>query len=390
MRKIFIAVVCVLCIFVFIQKGLAWYIFHAGTSLDVFQTFNQSNFFMYHKWLSADSAVMSEAGISMSEDIYELTPYYFEEYDYIPSVSTDILSYAHKQNNYSVPNEGNAYFHVKYDDLYENPPSPGYPKLLLTYPDSSTRTYAMTLSSARDVYFVELDLPKGEYSYSYIAKNDHYIIGEYSLSGNWYVTSRPYNFIKISPKETVEEMPDAANFSWTIATDEANDVLSYEFYLGMNPDKNALEKYAQSPLQNSNFFTVSGINHKKQYYWYMRVFNKYGAEYETELFSFVTGGMVEKFYNAPNPFNPAKGEQTKFVYNMDESGSAKITLYSEYGDKVWESGESFSNGGTSSEILYNGRDGSGRALYNGTYIAVLTKKYQGRSKTEKCRILIIK
>ncbi|MDR1940823.1 MAG: hypothetical protein LBQ47_00650 [Endomicrobium sp.] len=390
MKKLLLLFVCILCFAVFAARGFAWYSSHTGASLDVFQTFCESAFFMYYKWFNADAAIMSEAGSRMSEEVYEFAPYYFQEYDYIPSVSTDILLYDHKQNNYSVPNEGKAYFTVKYNDMYENPPSAGYPKLILTHPDGSTDTYTMSASTRPSVYFKELDLPKGEYSYSYTAKNDYYIIGEYSLSGNWYVTSRPYGFVKISPKETVEELPDATKFSWIIYTDESNDVLSYEFYLGMNGDKTSLEKYQQQPAANANSFLATGLNHKKQYYWYMRIVNKYGAEYETELFPFVTGGMVEKFYNAPNPFNPARGEKTKFVYNMDGAGSAKITLYSEYGDKVWESGETFSVGGTSSEIMYDGRDGSGRTLYNGTYIAILTKKYQGRVKTEKCRILIIK
>ena len=100
---------------------------------------------------------------------------------------------------------------------------------------------------------------------------------------------------------------------------------------------------------------------------------------------------IEKFFNYPNPFNPAKGQKTNFVFEMPEDGSAKIVLYSEYGDKVWES-ETFYKPGSQSliEITYDGRDNSGKILYNGTYLAVLTKKYSGKTDVKKCRILIIK
>jgi hypothetical protein len=77
---------------------------------------------------------------------------------------------------------------------------------------------------------------------------------------------------------------------------------------------------------------------------------------------------------------------------MPQSGNAKLIIYSEYGDKVWES-ETFDYAGDaaqSKELTYDGRDNSGKMLYNGTYIAVLTKKYGGKTKVEKCRILVIK
>jgi hypothetical protein len=77
---------------------------------------------------------------------------------------------------------------------------------------------------------------------------------------------------------------------------------------------------------------------------------------------------------------------------MPESGTVKLALYSEYGDKVYESDTMNFHGdaGNSQAIFYKGKDNSGRMLYNGTYIAVLTKKYGGQTKTEKCRLLVIK
>jgi hypothetical protein len=137
--------------------------------------------------------------------------------------------------------------------------------------------------------------------------------------------------------------------------------------------------------------TVLSLENCKYYYWKVSASNSYGDSAESEMFYFNNMNVkTEKFFNAPNPFNPAGGQKTKFVFNMPRSGAAKTIIYSEYGDKVWESDTYNLNGGTSSEISYDGKDNSGKILYNETYTAVLTKKYGGQTKTEKCGILVIK
>ena len=50
----------------------------------------------------------------------------------------------------------------------------------------------------------------------------------------------------------------------------------------------------------------------------------------------------------------------------------------------------FFDGSTTGNIKYDGKDNLGRTLYNGSYIAILTKKYEDKMETERCRILIIK
>jgi hypothetical protein len=188
-------------------------------------------------------------------------------------------------------------------------------------------------------------------------------------------------------------MPDDAEFRWKVYSDEDNDILTFELYYWLEGGKSSMKTVSGiSNINNETSRKVSGLEKMRRYYWYMRIVNKYGADLITEEYSFPTGGAVEKFYNAPNPFNPARGQPTNFVFNMPQSGSAKLVIYSEYGDKVWES-ETYNYAGNdvmSKKIVYNGRDNSGKMLYNGTYIAVLTKKYGGKTKVEKCRILVIK
>ncbi|MDR3113063.1 MAG: hypothetical protein LBU09_01660, partial [Endomicrobium sp.] len=297
----------------------------------------------------------------------------------------------HDEKTFSIYADGDAQFEVKYLDAFLEQ-SAGYPKLVLSSNGVFLSTNALVYDPVSDTYKISLSLPKGEYQYQYITTNDEYmpILGEYSISGDWYVTSLPYGFTRISPQDYSKELPSAVHFIWNVLSDEGE--LFYEFYIGLNSSKGGLERISAGPPPNVKDFTLSSLSSIKQYFWYMKIKNKHGAFIETDLFTFYTGGNVEKFYNAPNPFNPARGQETQFVFNMHESGTVKLTLYSEYGDKVYESETMNFQGDAknSQAVFYNGRDNSGRMLYNGTYIAVLTKKYGGQTKTEKCRILIIK
>ncbi|MDR2425875.1 MAG: hypothetical protein LBD46_01605 [Endomicrobium sp.] len=381
-------------LFAFVISVNAGYVSNSGKMITLYQTVNQSNFFMYGKWLCADTVAMPVSGIVSYGGEYEVEPFFFQEFDYIPNTKIDILERVHPQDKYSVPSEGKAVFQVKYYDKYENDPGNDYPKLVLTYPDNSVKTYTMTSLSNDGIFSYEIVLLSGEYKYEYIATNDYYTYNDgcYNLAGKWYVTSRPY-INAISPVNNVEILPDNVRFQWDISTDEANDILKYELYLGTDNDKNKLKKAENGPGNNvKSYIYPTSLNHMSQYCWYMRVINKYGADMETDLFYFRTGGQVEKFYNAPNPFNPARGQPTRFVFAMPQSGTVKLVIYSEYGDKVWES-ETYNYIGdmiSSKEITYDGKDNSGKMLYNGTYIAVLTKKYGGKTNVEKCRIIIIK
>jgi hypothetical protein len=349
---------------------------------------------MYHKWFCCDGISLPILGTIMSqnqgEDFLEISNNYFEEFDYEPSEDFGLISPAHSKDTFSLYEE-EACFKIKHNDVYDNPPSSGYPCLELTFPDGSIQTYVMTKSdSADDVYFYKLRLNKGGYKYKYITTNKYYAKGFYETEGKWHVTSKPSNFIKKSPIHTSEVLPDNVCFAWSVAKGEENDILSYEIYIGRNASKEKLSKFEVNPEKNSSMFIIPKLEHKKQYYWYMRITNQFGAFLETEIFSFVTGGLVERLYNAPNPFNPARGIETEFVFPMRADGTCKMTIYSEYGDLVWESDRLFFSGNNSQVIRYNGKDNSGRLLYNGTYLSVLEKKYADKTEVERCRILVIK
>jgi hypothetical protein len=365
-----------------------------GLSLDC-RDHNCGSFFMRNKWLCCDGISLPVSGITMSEgqgeNFVEISNNYFEDFDYDHCEDFCLISPCHNKDTFSLYEEGEACFKIKHNDIYDNPPSEGFPCLLLTCPDGSTQTYVMAKSNSEaDIYFHKLHLNKGAYKYKYITTNKYHTAGFYETEGKWHVTGRPHSFVKKQPTHTCEILPDNICFAWGIEKGEESDTLFYEIYIGRDPSKEKLSKFAVNPDQNSSTFIISKLEHKKQYYWYMKIVNQFGACLETETFSFVTGGMIEKLYNAPNPFNPAREGETEFVFPMHENGTCKMTIYSEYGDVEWESDNMFFLGGNSQVIRYNGRDNSGRMLYNGTYLAVLEKKYANKTEIEKCKILVIK
>jgi hypothetical protein len=330
----------------------------------------------------------------VNENYVEVTNLYFEEFDYESDLEFQLLTPQHKSESISIYDEEDVVFNVIHNDVVNNVPQEGYPKILLKFPDNSTKTYSMSRSSSIDKYKVlythTLKLEKGSYEYEYITTNKYDEKEFFKVKGNWHVTSRPYNFIKTLPHSEFEEIPDNVCFSWNVSTDEKDDKLSYELYLGLESEKTDLKRVEQCPCINCLSYNMSKLKHKKKYYWYMIIKNKFGIPLETEMFSFFTGGLIDKFYNAPNPFNPALDAETDFVFPMYDNGTAQIKIYSEYGDLVWESDRCFFNGNSTGNIKYDGKDNSGRTLYNGSYVAFLTKEYNDKTETERCRILVIK
>jgi hypothetical protein len=97
-----------------------------GTSLDC-RDHNCGNFFMYSnrgKICYNDEAVPI-GGTHMSErqggDLIELNPY-FTDFDY-PSRNFSLISPQHSSNAFSIYEEEEACFKIKYNDISDNPPS---------------------------------------------------------------------------------------------------------------------------------------------------------------------------------------------------------------------------------------------------------------------------
>lgn len=121
------------------------------------------------------------------------------------------------------------------------------------------------------------------------------------------------------------------NFSWTAEKGIETDVLKYFLFLGTS--QNSMNQY---DLGINNFYVAENLLPRTRYYWKVEVENQYGAKLlSPEIFDFVTLGEIKKAYNAPNPFNPQKGQKTRIFFEMQDDGTVDIGIYSEYGDKIF-------------------------------------------------------
>ena len=326
-----------------------------------------------------------------SQTVLELETTYMTEFDYEPDTETVLLEYS-KQDIISIKSEGNIVMHVKYNDAYNNEVSAGYPKIYYRKINSGEPFQEESLSDGgNNNFYADLNLDYGQYEYYFTAKNAHYPNEYVSQTQKITITERPKNFTVISPENV--EFDDEKKaildtnivFKWNVQPGADGDTLTNTFYYGTN--KNNMQ---QVDLAEQTEYEIAKLNPRTRYYWKVSVQNQYGATLKDEqIYTFITGGNIKKAYNAPNPFNPQKGEKTDIVFYMTNPGNVEVNIYSEYGDKV----RSFSVNnlvGGNNNVSYDGKDDKGNTLYNGTYLCIIKKKYNGTTETEKCRLLIIK
>ena len=191
------------------------------------------------------------------------------------------------------------------------------------------------------------------------------------------VTERPHSFVNLNPnlQDGRGNSNTILNFSWNVIKGVDNDILKYTLFLGTS--ENSMKQY---DLATQNSYTAKNLSPRTRYYWRVEVENQYGAKLLNPItYNFVTLGEIKKVYNAPNPFNSQKGQNTRIFFEMEQDGNAELDIYSEYGDKIYH------------VSIDNLSKGNNEYIYNGTYLCVVKKKYSnGESKTERCRLLVIK
>ena len=332
-------------------------------------------------WINLDSYIdyVGIAELKYNEQEFSLTQSYFDILDYVPNTDNTLIVTESLKDIISIKSENDANIQVKYNDKYGNGISNGYPKLYFrqqSSPDSWTETNS------------GLSLDYGVYDYYVVADNSNYP-GEYtSPIKTVVITERPHSFVNLNPnlQDGKGNSNTILNFSWSATKGVDNDILKYTLFLGSS--ENSMQQY---DLATQSSYIAQNLSPRTRYYWRVEVENQYGAKLLNPVtYEFVTLGEIRKVYNAPNPFNPQKGQNTRIFFEMQDDGNAELDIYSEYGDKIYHvSIDNLLKG--NNEYVYNGKDDNGNILYNGTYLCVVKKKYSnGGSKTERCRLLIIK
>ncbi|MCX5782086.1 MAG: hypothetical protein NT145_05225 [Elusimicrobia bacterium] len=348
--------------------------------------------FMKNDWINADARIPGCCYVrqfcvntgTLSEPDEEFLTNYFDVFDYESEAPPQFLVWQHTKSFVCVYNENIVNFSVQYQDSYSNDPSTGYPKVVY-WPTNSLNSTTVSLSTSTRHWFYlqDVSLPCGSYEYRYIVKNDQYS-QEYNLdSGSFIITRRPYDVINTGIEQAAYVTSSGVLLKWDAVNPESGGT-TYKLYFGKDPNNLQLIYTG-----TNNFHELNSMDFSSKYYWQVEAINIYGVSAKSLVYNFQTIGSVAKAYNYPNPFNPAKNENTNIVFDMQDNGFAELSIYTEFGDLCWRKTFDNLNKGTN-QMSYDGRDDDGKELFNGTYVCKIKKKYGYGENTDKCRILIIK
>ncbi|MCR4662963.1 MAG: hypothetical protein K5622_03640 [Endomicrobiaceae bacterium] len=350
-----------------------------------------SEFAQQNDWINVDSYIdfVGVTELGYNEPEVSVIQSYFNIFDYIPNTDNTLIVKESLKDIISIKKESDVNIQVKYNDKYGNGISAGYPKLYYRKQNSSDSWNEVNcVSVGNNIFSTDLSLDYGSYDYYVVADNNYYPNEYKSSVKTFVVTERPHSFKNLNPnlQDGKGNSNTVLNFSWSVTKGVESDVLKYTLFLGTS--ENSMQQY---DLATESSYIAQNLSPRTRYYWKVEAENQYGAKLLNPIiYNFVTLGEIKKVYNAPNPFNPQKGQNTRIFFEMQEDGSVELDIYSEYGDKIYHtSTDNLSKG--NNEIIYAGKDDYGNILYNGTYLCVVKKKYlTGGTKTERCRLLIIK
>ena len=349
-------------------------------------------------WITVDSYIdyigvtqghreVSELTCNDGNNSLAVSQSFFSIFDYVPNTEITLITSKSLKDVISIKSESNVNIKVTYTDFYNLPISNNYPKIYYIKQNSSESWKQANLAYAgNNDYSINLALDYGTYKYYIVADNENYPNEYISPIKTFIVTERPHSFVNLNPnlQDGIGNSNTVLNFSWNATKGVEDDILKYTLFLGTSED--SMQSYN---LETQNSYIAYNLSPRTRYYWRVEVENQYGAKLlNPKTFNFVTLGEIKKMYNAPNPFNPLK-EKTRIFFYIHEDGNIDLDVYSEYGDKIYHTSKNNLSKGNN-EIVYDGKDDYGNTLYNGTYLCIVKKKYSGTTKTERCRLLVIK
>jgi len=315
-------------------------------------------------WIASDTCISATNREIKSIDEIECTLSFFNHVDYNLTLSALNLFWTSPRYFVTVASEENTNFRVLYYDAYNNMPSTGYPKVNfwdIARSSATTLTLDFIGSSAGGyLYEKSIALPVGDYRYEYLVKNDIYP-EEYKLEVSSFVVSeRPAPFTNVGIEDCTVVSNAKIVLRWFIS-DPGGSPLYHELYVRKTPDVMSLvyQGYDSS-------YELNTLDYGTQYYWQVKSSNVFGISRKSPVYKFTTINTIEKPFNYPNPFNPRKGK-TNIVFKVDVPQTVNIKIFSEYGDLAFQT--DFNALAGVNEFPYDGKDGHGNYLYNGSYIS---------------------
>ncbi|MBN1824413.1 MAG: hypothetical protein JW803_08850 [Endomicrobiales bacterium] len=381
-----------------IQAAISTYEEAGATVFELFPFLGPSQFTQTKDWISADTYIALTSTPTKTIDEIELATGIHAFIEESPEALPQFLTRNHSRYFYTVYPEEDTQFSVIFNDPYSNPPSAGYPKVVY-WPDGSSTTTSLPLEegaavSGGTLYSKSVSgLAQGLYWYKYVHLNAN-LSSEYELeTSSFAVSARPAsctnhgiqnNAVVSNGKIMLRWGSPASSNSPGSHRAPSDTIAMYRLYFGT--DQTNLPLLYEG---TSTYYEIDSLDYNEDYYWYVVSVNIYGVESTGAVYKFTTILPIPKAFNYPNPFNPALNETTNICFTMNEAGFAEVNVFSEYGDLCWQ--KTVYNLPTGvNEVNYDGRDDNGQIMYNGTYVAVIKKKYATKEEKEKCRILVIK
>lgn len=357
--------------------------------IEVFTSLEPAGMWQVNDYIEADSNLTMFRPEMKALDEIEIRTGFFNWVDYMTITSPPMLWWRHAYYWVNTSPEKTV-FNVLYFDPYGTLPTAGYPKAEYRLKGAGTFT-PLVLSFNGDadggrLYAGEVTLSTGVYEYQYAARNPNRA-EDYRLSISSFVVSRqPSKFENTGITDNQSVSSAKIVLSWAAMDPDLGGTLRYKLFLGTNTASMSViyEGYATS-------CEVHSLDYGREYVWQVEATNIYGVSSKSPVWRFKTIARLAsgKAFNYPNPFNPNAGS-TKLVFDMAQSGSAEVSVYTELGDLCWrKSFDGLLRG--ANEITYDGRDDAGRVLYSGPYVVVIKKIYSdGRQEQDRCRLLVIK
>jgi hypothetical protein len=326
--------------------------------------------------------------VNSADSSVELGIGYFNFSDFQGQALPQFLQWAHTPYFVNVPARSAVTFETIHLNALNSTVAPGYPKIVYWQTGNSQQT-TLSLdytgsSGSGNLYRKAVALPCGSYSYQYIIKTLQYA-DEYSLSlSSFVVCNEPCGFSNSGTADYAVTTNGKVRLQWQLL--EPGTALTYRVYAGKDPAALQLVYEGAEP-----FCELLSLDYGSEYHWQVEAINEFGVSSRGRVNRFSTIERVAKAYNYPNPFDPASNELTNITFDMRSSGNAELSMYTETGYLCWRGSYSGLAAGNN-QIVYDGRDGSGNLLYNGTYICVIRKNYDdgAASTMDKCRLLVIK
>lgn len=252
-----------------------------------------------------------------------------------------------------------------------------------------------SVTAAREASFTNLSLGTF-YSTRVLSLNNNGVPSAFSAA----VSTAPGNFTDLEATGQPEPPQPTSRFSYTgqatfawYPPSGAAAVYRYWLEIGTTPGASDFLFHHSVPAATLSYSTDT-LDSGKTYYARVRAESLAGVLGE---FSDAGDGVtvwisgtetpVSKPYNWPNPFNPSEGA-TNIGFHLEAAADVTLKIFTLQGRLVHEKKANEASGGNK-VWQWNGRNDRGTMVEPGGYVALITKRYSGKTSSQRFKIAVL-